>query len=857
MKIPIVPLRLFLCYLLTLSLLSITSCKQKETLEQKQETGIPHFDELCLTVKQNPDSIFTIIQKQLELFEDTTQPANILPRAQIYFLMAQAKRYSKQLALATPIYLQSISLFEQCADSAGLARACHETGTIYYFTNNYRKAIAYYQRAANIRKSLSNNQDYAKSISNVGLGYFRLAVYDSSTNAFQEAYQIREKLQDTAGLINTLNNIGMVYLLKSDYAKAQEIYLRALNITDTSLQTTTLASLYNNLGYIHNELGTLDSALNYFYKSSIIYQQHKANLYMAKTYINIAEVNMKIAAYDIAKDYAEKAREEAIFAENKQLIADANLLIANIFVKHEQWSEAQTNYLNALKINEEIGNKWQRADCHQNLGEISYLQEDKEQALQQYLQALKLYEEADHTMSILHLKLKIADIYLGKNQLNKALKLCRESLEQAQELHNPYAIKNAHMKLAEIYQKKNLLQKAFAHSQIALQTSDTIVAHQKADVILEMEKKYQTERMLQEIERQKWQLARNKIEIANAQLETQLQHQIRNIALAASILLCALTIGLFRSLISKKRMNEQLSLQKKTLQTKNNALRRLNDELNDQRNQIEMQNVELTSQRDWISAINENLKRGVKYAFHIQQAILPSKERLVQVMGTHCLYYRPKEMVGGDFYWVQKQKEHRVIVVGDCTGHGISGGFLTMLALSHLKNIILHRNTFDPAEILSELRKEIIESLEQRGNLMEQADGVDMAIISLNDKTGQMQFSGGRGNAILVQNGQSQLLKGDRIGVSFTPIMKEFTNVTLNINGDETVYLYTDGYTDQFNRNRKKFGRRQLIELCEASAREPLSMQRDIFHRTFELWKGNTEQIDDALVLGFRTKLYN
>ena len=179
-----------------------------------------------------------------------------------------------------------------------------------------------------------------------------------------------------------------------------------------------------------------------------------------------------------------------------------------------------------------------------------------------------------------------------------------------------------------------------------------------------------------------------------------------------------------------------------------------------------------------------------------------------------------------------------------------------MLGISFLKELANSITSETLAgDILERMRNLIIESLNQKGAFTEQTDGIDMALILLDKNKKQLQFAGARGNAILLRNQEPFIIKGDRMSLSFSTRMKNFNTQFIEFQSGDTIYLYSDGYIDQFNPENEKFGRRRLVDLCAKEYQKPLKKQKEIFYQTFIDWKGNFEQIDDAMVLAFKIKL--
>ncbi len=220
------------------------------------------------------------------------------------------------------------------------------------------------------------------------------------------------------------------------------------------------------------------------------------------------------------------------------------------------------------------------------------------------------------------------------------------------------------------------------------------------------------------------------------------------------------------------------------------------------------------------------------------------------------IYYQPKDIVSGDFYWVSEKEKYQFIVVADCTGHGVPGGFMSMLGTALLNEIINEKNIYEPSDILDMLKLKIILALRQSDNVNESKDGMDIAICRIEKSTKQLTFAGANNSLYLLRNNEIIELKGDKqpIGIS-SYYNNQFTQQTIKISEEDSIYMFTDGYPDQFGgANGKKFKYKQLEEILLKINKMNMDQQNDFLVESLEKWKGSLEQVDDICILGI-TKL--
>ncbi|HEV7232103.1 MAG TPA: SpoIIE family protein phosphatase [Bacteroidia bacterium] len=265
----------------------------------------------------------------------------------------------------------------------------------------------------------------------------------------------------------------------------------------------------------------------------------------------------------------------------------------------------------------------------------------------------------------------------------------------------------------------------------------------------------------------------------------------------------------------------------------------------------------LSEKNRTIEEKNKDIVDSINYAKRIQQAILPEASNIATLLPESFIYYQPKDIVSGDFYWIAEREGRTIAVVADSTGHGVPGAFMSMLGSAFLNEIVLEKGVTEPALILNHLRDKIIRALKQ-GDSSESRDGIDMTIISIQKKEAKfdLQFAGANNPLwIFRQTGLTEI-KGDKqpVGVR-TGSQVPFTNHRLELEAGDLIYLFSDGFADQFGgENGKKFRYKPLQKLISDMSMESLLEQKNILSQTLLQWKGNLEQVDDILVMGIRLK---
>jgi len=280
-------------------------------------------------------------------------------------------------------------------------------------------------------------------------------------------------------------------------------------------------------------------------------------------------------------------------------------------------------------------------------------------------------------------------------------------------------------------------------------------------------------------------------------------------------------------------------------------LRRANQYLKEK----ELAVIELARQKEELSIKNKNITDSISYAQKIQEAMLPSAMLFKQILPDSFILFKPKDIVSGDFYWVNRKDDHIFIAAVDCTGHGVPGALMSMIGFELIRNIINVQNIMEPARILDKLNKGISEAFNKEVERITLKDGMDLSFCAIDTRKQLLQFAGAFNSVYLVRDETITELKGDRlsVGLAEDPEKDKFRNHIIPLEPNDVIYMFTDGYVDQFGGPReKKFMYRRFRHLLLTIHKLPMEEQHMILDETIEHWKGDNEQVDDILVIGFR-----
>ncbi|TAH18866.1 MAG: PAS domain S-box protein [Cytophagales bacterium] len=335
-------------------------------------------------------------------------------------------------------------------------------------------------------------------------------------------------------------------------------------------------------------------------------------------------------------------------------------------------------------------------------------------------------------------------------------------------------------------------------------------------------------------------------------------------------------IATITDITERKRANDQLQDANQTIARRNEQLNNVLTEFKKQQealmkqaeslhlanNEISNSQKELANKNKIIEKKNEDIMASINYAKRIQQAILPTTEEIDSLLNNYFILYKPLDIVSGDFYWVAKKHYKLILVIADCTGHGIPGAFMSLIGNDLLNEIVNTRNITSPELILEELRKDIQRVLRQGTTLVQ--DGMDIAICTIDqfspdyeDILGKpkLEFAGASNPVVLIQNDELIYIRGDNIPIGgYHPknSHKKFTKHSFNLDVPTTLYMFSDGYQDQFGgESNSKFGSKRLREMLFTIRKKPIKEQKEFLEANINTWLGEPHrQIDDILVLG-------
>ncbi len=303
------------------------------------------------------------------------------------------------------------------------------------------------------------------------------------------------------------------------------------------------------------------------------------------------------------------------------------------------------------------------------------------------------------------------------------------------------------------------------------------------------------------------------------------------------------------------QVNKRIRKQREELAYRVDKINKQKEEIEQQKAQIIEQNQDLAEKSEALKQAYNQITDSLVYAERIQQAFLGNSIKLEQSFPESLVFLKPRDIVSGDFYWLHQAEHLQILAVIDCTGHGVPGAFMTILAHDILNLIVKEKQITDPAEILSQLDQQLQQALKKEQGQQSAKYGMDLMIFVLDGKQGMAHLAGSRSYLCYVKNQEIHTFKGDThfIGSTATKEQKRFNTQTLALEGDEVFYLFTDGFQDQFGGEEdSKYLKSRFIGLLHSISSKPFQQQIEILEHEFINWKKDEPQTDDVLIIGIK-----
>ncbi len=574
-----------------------------------------------------------------------------------------------------------------------------------------------------------------------------------------------------------------------------------------------LSAALNNIGYIYMQQGDVPNALGNFHKSLEMDEELGDKSGVAMGLNNIGFIYSNQGDTSKAKEYYHKSLKIREEIGDKYGVAQSLNNLGVICDLQGDLLKALEYYNKSLEINKQINDQKEVASSLNNIAAIYNNLGDYQESLVYGKKSLEIYQEIGNKEGIGTCYNNLAICYDNQADLSKALIYGQKSLKIAQEINYPVSIKNAANILSKVYQKKGNYKEALAMRNLEIQMRDSIYneATQKATAQQQAKYEYEKQKTIDDAAHDK--------QIA---LEQEEQKKQRIISISIGVGLLLVVIFLF-FVFNRLRVTRK-------------------------------QKIVIEQQRDIVEEAHKEIKDSINYAERIQRSFLATEDLLDENLNEYFVFFQPKDVVSGDFYWAGKLANNQFAMVNaDSTGHGVPGAIMSILNISSIEKAV-EKGITNPAEIFNDTRKTIIERLKKDGSTDGGKDGMDASIISFDKITNKFSYTAAQNPIWIIRNKELLEIKPEKM-----PIGKHDNDSIPFIGGEfkteegDVIYTLTDGFQDQFGGEKgKKFKLKPFKDFLIGIANLPMKEQQEKLQETFTKWKGNEEQVDDVCVIGVR-----
>ena len=638
--------------------------------------------------------------------------------------------------------------------------------------------------------------------------------YDSSLICAQSELNLAEKLNYKRGIADALLQISNTYWHKGDYTKSLEYHMQSMDISKAMGYKAGISNNLNSMGIIYEMEGNYPKALDHYLKALAIFREMGNKRGIASVYAALGNIYAEELDYPKSLEYSEKSLAMDRELGNKAGISTNLINLGVTYLSLNQYDKALKNFKEALVIEKEFEDRDAIATITGNIGLVYLNQDSAAKALENYKKALAVSRATGDKDGMGAYLIGIGSAYNEMNDYANAKRNLDSGLMVARSIGVRDVARNAYEQFYIMDKKKGDYKKALEDYTKFVACNDSMVneANTKKTIQSQMNFEFEQKQATEKADQDK--------KDALAEHERKKQLIVRNTFIGGFALTLALAFFIFRGYRQKRDANIIISQQKAVVEGK---------------------------QKEILDSIH--------YAQRIQKALLASDTMLKKHLPEYFVLYKPKDIVSGDFYWATEKGDAFYLAVCDSTGHGVPGAFMSLLNISFLNEAITEKNIAQPNEVFNHARKRLIENISQEG----QQDGMDGVLIRLTAPSPPkggilLSYSAAYNNPIIIRDKEMIELNADKMAVGASPRQNEsFTANTFNLQKGDVMYLFTDGYTDQFGGEKgKKFKYTQLSEKLLAISHQPLAEQKNILDKTFAEWKGSLDQVDDVLVIGVR-----
>lgn len=618
------------------------------------------------------------------------------------------------------------------------------------------------------------------------------------------------------------NNLGIINMYRSDNAVAKEYFTVAVRLANELQNKEKIAATFNNLGVLYYRQGDYSRSIEYYSKGLSIMESANNYKAMAGALNNIANIYREIG--DTAKALTMYMRGLSTGkkgdAKNWQAVSLSS--IGEIYASQEKQDSAELLFKEALELDKSIGNKQGVASQLANLSKISLKKGNFDDAKQKADSALMLFKDV-HDLRATGVTLgMLGEYYYKKKDISNAIISDQQALDLLMSIGQIQEAESVAGSLYSLYKMKPDYKKALESKEIYDQLHDSLQNEKNTKAVIRQEYKYEYEKQtaLDSI--------KHEVEIGKKDAELKVKRQVQLTLFAGLLLTLIFSIFIYNRFKISKQQNVIIEKQK---------------------SQVEQKHLEAEAQRALVEEKNREIVDSINYAKRLQQAILPPMKLVKEFLPESFIIYKPKAIVAGDFYWIERKNNHILFAAADCTGHGVPGAMVSVICNNALNRSLREYGYTEPGKILDKTREIVIQEFEKSED--EVKDGMDISLCSIENNT--LRWAGANNPLWIFRKGEMIEYKPNKQPIGKYASQLNFDTHEIALVKGDTIYIFTDGFADQFGGEKgKKFKASNLKTLLLSIQDKDMRAQKEIIDNVFETWKGKYEQVDDVCLIGVR-----
>jgi serine phosphatase RsbU (regulator of sigma subunit) len=638
------------------------------------------------------------------------------------------------------------------------------------------------------------------------------------------------------GETKLLNEIAATYKIQGKTSHQLESYFKLLKIFEEDKNKISIANTFANIGDVFSQIDNYPLALKYLFNELKLRQEIGNKSSIANSYSAIGSVYLLKGSYELALKYELLALHIFEKLADSAGINNSYNNLGFIYLSQNNYPLSLVCFLKVLGISESNNFQFMISNSYRNIAYTYLKMGNYTKALNYYSRTLMLYEEEKYKLGIASCFIKIGFIYTKQNKYKEAEENLLKGLVILKETGPKEELRNFLNSSKEAYQILSDLD-----SMIALDSSTPFQERSEfAMMALKNYKQYivfkdSINRLDDNTKALKQQMSydfNKKVRSAKLKSDEEINKQkiVRNSFIGGFLIVLIISVIIFHSL--------QTNLKAKSI-------------IEHQKEIVEQQKSVVENQKHIVEEKNREITESIEYALRIQTAILPPKKIVKQYLENSFILYKPKDIVAGDFYWMETVNDLVLFAACDCTGHGVPGAMVSVVCHNALNRAVREFGLIQPAAILDKTAEIVLENFSKSEEEIQ--DGMDISICALNTKTRTLEWAGANNSLLLIKNGQLKETKADKQCIGYNDNVKPFTNHQFNLQSDTSIYLFTDGFADQFGGQReRKLTKSKFKELLISMQHLPIQQQAKELDEFISNYKKETEQTDDILVIGVR-----